>query len=63
MNIPENVKKYASYNMHLESDMLLEIIKKRRLNMAYRMTDEEKWIVQNKESFVKYFNNKKGDSK
>ena len=63
MKIPENVKKYASCNMHLESDMLLEIIKKRRLNMAYRMTDEEKWIVQNKESFVKYFNSEKGDSK
>jgi hypothetical protein len=26
------------------------------------MTDEEKWIVQNKESFVKYFNSEKGDS-
>ena len=63
MKIPESVKKYASCNMHLEPDFLLEIIKKRRLNMAYRMTDEEKWIVQNKESFVKYFNNKKGDSK
>ena len=63
MKIPESVKKYASCNMHLEPDFLLEIIKKRRLNMAHRMTDEEKWIVQNKESFVKYFNNKKGDSK